>query len=101
MTNHTEHARLLGLLDQATSQMGNALGEAKRANEELTLLVAALQRRSLDAGERARYRAVQHSEREAAKRYLAARHWHDSVSARLRDLRFRDAGEDEVAGPAA
>jgi hypothetical protein len=78
--------------------MGVALGDAKRANEELTGLVSALQRRTLEPAERARYRAVEHVEREAAKRYLAARHWHDSVSARIRDLRLREA---DAAGPAA
>jgi hypothetical protein len=78
--------------------MGVALGDAKRANDELTILVTLLQHRALEPAERARYRAVEHIEREAAKRYLAARHWHDSVAARIRDLGLREA---DAAGPAA
>jgi hypothetical protein len=93
-----EHERLLGLLDRATSQMGVALGEAKQANDELTTLLAVVQQRRLSRSERLRYRRVERAEKNAVKHYLAARHWHESVAARLRDLRFRD---DEVAGPAA
>ena len=78
--------------------MGVALGEAKQANDELTTLVAVMQHGRLSRPERLQYRRAERAEKDAVKRYLAARHWHESVGVRLRDLRFRD---EEVAGPAA
>jgi hypothetical protein len=78
--------------------MGNALADARQAHEDLAALLLASQSRRLTGPERARYAALEHAEREAAKHYLAARHWRDSVSARLRDLQLRN---EEVSGPAA
>lgn len=93
-----ERARLRVLLDRATTQMGVALADAREAHDELTKLLLVGQGRRLEGAERARYAAFEHGERDAAKRYLAARHWRDAVITRLRDLRLRD---EEVAGPAA
>jgi len=93
-----ERARLRALLDRATTQLGTALADAGAAHSELAQLLAASQHRRLNGAERARYAALEQAEWEAAKRYLAARHWRDSVSTRLRDLRLRD---DEASGPAA
>jgi hypothetical protein len=93
-----EQARLFELLTRATSFIGDALADARRAHEELAQLVAVGERRPLDGRERTRYADLEHAERVAANRYLAARHWRDAVTARLRDMRLR---EDEAAGPAA
>jgi hypothetical protein len=79
-------------------QMGDALADARRAHDALAEFLLISQARHLSGPERARYAVLEHTERDAAKRYLAARHWRDAVIARLRDLRLRD---DEVAGPAA
>jgi hypothetical protein len=93
-----ERARLRALLDRATAQMGEALADARRAHDELAHLLLIGQGRRLTGPERARYSALEHSERDAAKRYLAARHWRDAVIDRIRDLRLRN---EEAAGPAA
>ena len=93
-----ERARLRALLDRATTQMGDALEEARVAHHELAGLLLASQARRLDGAERAKYAALEHVEHDAAKRYLAARHWRDAVIVRLRDLRLRD---EEANGPAA
>lgn len=94
-----ERARLRALLDRATTDMGNALADARHAHDELAALLLASQSRRLSGPERAKYAALEHAERDAAKHYLAARHWRDAVSVRLRDLRLRRS--DEVSGPAA
>ncbi len=78
--------------------MGQALADARRAHDELTHLLVISQSRHLSGPERAHYAALQHSERDAAKRYLASRHWRDAVVERMRDLRLRD---EDAAGPAA
>jgi hypothetical protein len=78
--------------------MGAALADAGTAHDELAGLLAVSEQRRLNGAERARYAALEQWEWEAAKRYLAARHWRDAVSARLRDLRLR---ENEATGPAA
>ena len=78
--------------------MGVALSDAREAHDELTKLLLISQGRPLKGHERAEYTALEYSERDAAKRYLAARRWQEDVISRLRDLRGRD---DEVAGPAA
>jgi len=93
-----ERARLRALLDRATTQMGGALEDATRAHDELAALLVISQARRLSGAERAHYAALEHVERDAAKRYLAARHWRDAVSTRIRDLRLRD---EEAKGPAA
>ena len=93
-----ERARLRALLDRATTQLGVALADAKEAHDELAKLLSVSQGRALVGSERARYTALEYAERDAAKRYLAARHWADAISARLRDLRLAD---EEATGPAA
>jgi len=93
-----EQARLLALLQRSTGEMGDALAEARRVHEELAALLAISQRRRLDPRERGLFDELDHDERLAAKRYLAARHWRDAVIRRLQDLRLDD---DEAAGPAA
>jgi len=92
-----ERARLRVLLDRATTQMGVALADAREAHDELAKLLLIGQARQLNGAERARYAAVEHAERDAAKRYLAARHWRDGVTSRLRDLRLR--GEEATSRP--
>jgi len=98
-TDDRERARLRALLDRATTQMGVALADAREAHDELTKLVLIGNARPLKGPERAQYKAVEYAERDAAKRYLVARRWHDDVIGRLRDLRYRRDGD--VAGPAA
>lgn len=93
-----EHARLLALLQRSTNEIGDALADARRVHEELAALLAISQRRRLDPRERGLFDELDHDERLAAKRYLAARHWRDAVIRRLQDLRLDD---DEAAGPAA
>jgi hypothetical protein len=93
-----ERARLRALLDRTTTQMGVALSDAREAHDELTKLLLISQGRPLRGHERAQYTALEYAERDAAKRYLAARRWQEDVIARLRDLRMQGEG---VAGPAA
>ena len=93
-----ENARLLALLQRSTDEVGDALADARRVHEELAALLAVSQHRRLDLRERGLFDELDHDERLAAKRYLAARHWRDAVIRRLRDLRLDD---DEAAGPAA
>jgi len=78
--------------------MGVALSDAREAHDGLTKLLLLSQGHPLKGSERAQYTALEYAERDAAKRYLAARRWQEDVIARLRDLRVRD---DEAAGPAA
>jgi hypothetical protein len=78
--------------------MGEALADAGRAHDELARLLVISQGRRLTGAERAHYAGLEHTERDAAKRYLAARHWRDAVVDRIRDLRIRD---EEATGPAA
>ena len=72
--------------------MGDALGAARTVHDQLAALVAASERRRLDGPELTRFDALQHDERLAAKRYLAARHWREAVVSRLRELRLRADG---------
>jgi len=78
--------------------MGVALSDAREAHEELAKLLLVSQGRRLGGSERSRYAALEHAERDSAKRYLAARHWRDAIIGRMRDLRLRN---EEAAGPAA
>ena len=93
-----ERTRLLALLQRSTTEMGDALADAREVHEELARLLAVSQHRRMDGPERIHFDDLERDERVAAKRYLAARHWRDAVIGRLRDLRLRD---EEVAGPAA